>query len=67
MRLILQRFLGANLGASQTGDALCSILAIAGVVAHLNVHGTFLQTLAALDTLVLVALDAKQREVAHGL
>ena len=67
IHLEFQGFLGADLGASQAGDTLRSILAIARVVAHLHIHGALLQALAALYALVLVALDAKQREVAHGL
>ena len=50
-----------------TEDAFCCILATASVFVHLNLHRADLQTFPATDALVLIALDANQGVITHGL
>ena len=38
-----------------------------GIVVYFDFHRTDLQAFAAVDTLAFVAMDADQREIAHGL
>ncbi len=38
---------------------------LAGFLINLHVHGADLQTLPAMDTLILITVDAQKREIAH--
>ena len=48
-------------------NALCSILPLAGFFVYLHIHRTGPQASAATDTFTLVASDAQERKIAHGL
>ena len=63
--ILFQRFNRTSLLAFLAKDAFCGVFPIAGVIVHLDLHGTDFQTLAALDALALVAMDTEQREVTH--
>lgn len=63
----MQRFFGADLRALVTEDALRSVFPPAGVFADLDIHGANAQVFAAVDAFALIALDAQQGEIAHGL
>ena len=56
-----------GLGTLLTEDALRSILATAGVFVHLDLHRADLQAFPTTDALVLIAFDANQGVIAHGL
>ena len=62
----MQRFCGVDLRALVTEDALCTVFPFAGFLVGLYVHRTDPQAFAAIDALILVAVDAQQGEVAHG-
>lgn len=62
-----QCFCRADLRTLLAEDALCGILATAGVFIHLDVHRTDLQAFPTADALVFIALDANQGIIAHGL
>ena len=48
-------------------DALRSIFPSAGFFVDLHIHGADPQTLPTMDALILIAVDAQQRKIAHGL
>ena len=62
----MQRFCGADLRALITEDALRTVFPFAGFLVGLYVHRTDPQAFAAMDALILVAVDAQQGEAAHG-
>lgn len=55
----LQCFDGTGLCAAMAQDALCRVLALAGVVANLDIHRTDFKTFATFDALALIAADAQ--------
>ena len=63
----MQCFCGTDLRAFVTEDALRSIFSFAGFFVDLHVHGADPQTLPAVDAFALIAVDAQQGEIAHGL
>ena len=63
----MQRFCGADLCALVAEDALRSVFPLAGFFIDLHVHGADPQTFAAVDAFALVAVDAQQRKITHGL
>lgn len=58
---------GAALRAFIAEDALRSVLPLAGFFVDLHIHGADPQTLPTMDALALIAVDAQQRKIAHGL
>ena len=65
--ILTQCFRGAGLRAFIAEDTLRSVLSSAGLLTDLNIHGTNLQTFPAVDTFALIAVDAQQGKIAHGL
>ena len=63
----MQRLCGTDLRAFIAEDALRSIFPPAGFFVGLHVHGADSETLPAMDALILIAVDAQQRKIAHGL
>ena len=63
----VQRLCGAGLRAFVAEDALRPIFPPAGFLVDLHVHRADPQALAAMDALLLVAVNAQQRKIAHGL
>ena len=63
----MQRLCGTDLRAFIAEDALRSIFPPAGFFVGLHVHGADSETLPAMDALALIAVDAQQRKIAHGL
>ena len=63
----MQRFCGTDLRAFIAENALRSVFPFAGFFVDLHVHGADSQTLPAMNALILIAVDAQQRKVAHGL
>ena len=63
----MQRFCGAGFRTLIAKDALRSVFPFAGLFVDLHIHGADAQALAAVDAFVLVAVDAQERKVAHGL
>ena len=63
----MQRLGGTDLRALVAEDALRPIFPLAGFAVDLHVHRADPQTLAAMDALLLVAVDAQQGKIAHGL
>ena len=61
----MQRLCGTHLRALIAEYALCSVFPLAGFLINLHVHGADLQTLPAMDTLILITVDAQKREIAH--
>ena len=64
---LMQRFCGADLCALVAEDALRSVFPFTRFFVDLHVHGADAQALAAVDALVLIAVDAQQRKVTHRL
>ena len=62
-----QSFCWTGLRTLLTEDALCSILANASVLVHLDLHWTGLQAFPTTDALVLITLNANQGVIAHRL
>ena len=60
-------FCGTNFRAFIAENALRSVFPLAGFFVDLHVHGTDPQTLPAMNTLILIAVDAQQRKIAHRL
>ena len=58
----MQRFCGADLCALVAEDALRSVFPFAGFFIDLNIHGADAQAFAAIDAIILVAVDAQQRK-----
>ena len=63
----MQRFCRASLRALIAEDALRSVFPLAGFFVDLHIHGADPQTFAAVDAFALVAVDAQQRKITHGL
>ena len=63
----MQRLCGTDLRAFIAEDALRSIFPSAGFFVDLHIHGADPQTLPTMDALILIAVDAQQRKLAHGL
>ena len=63
----MQRLFRAGLCAFVAENTLCSVFPLAGLFIDLHIHGADPQTLAAVNTLIFVAVDAQEREVAHRL
>ena len=63
----MQRLCGTNLRAFIAENALRSIFPFAGFFVDLHVHGADSETLPTMDALALIAVDAQQRKIAHGL
>ena len=63
----MQRLCGTDLRAFIAEDALRSIFPLAGFLVDLHVHGADPQAFAAADTFTLVAVNAQQGKIAHGL
>ena len=63
----MQRLCGADLRAFVAENALCPVFSLAGLLVDLHVHGTDPQTFSAMNALILIAVDAQQRKIAHGL
>ena len=62
----MQCFGWTDLCAFVTEDALRSVFPFAGFFVDLHVHGTDPQTLPTMNALILIAVDAQQRKIAHG-
>ena len=60
-------FCGTNFRALIAENALRSVFPFAGFFVDLHVHGTDPQTLPTMNALILIAVDAQQRKIAHGL
>ena len=60
-------FCGTNFRAFIAENALRSVFPFAGFFVDLHVHGTDPQTLPAMNALILIAVDAQQGKIAHGL
>ena len=60
-------FRRTNFRAFIAENALRSVFPFAGFFVDLHVHGTDPQTLPAMNALILIAVDAQQRKIAHGL
>ena len=63
----MQRLCGTGLCALVAENTLRSVFPLAGFLVDLHIHRADPQTLAAVDALVLIAVDAQQRKIAHGL
>ena len=63
----MQRLCGTDLRAFMAEDALRSIFPSAGFFVDLHIHGADPQALPTMDALILIAVDAQQRKIAHGL
>ena len=60
-------FCGTSFRAFIAENALRSVFPFAGFFVDLHVHGTDPQTLPTMNALILIAVDAQQRKIAHGL
>ena len=60
-------FCGTNFRALIAENALHSVFPFAGFFVDLHVHGADSETLPTMDALILIAVDAQQRKIAHGL
>ena len=58
---------GADLCAFVAEDTFRPAFPLAGFFVDLHVHGADPQAFAAVDTFTLVAVNAQQRKIAHGL
>ena len=58
-------FCRTNFRAFIAENTLCSVFPLAGFLINLHVHGADLQTLPAMDALILIAVDAQKRKIAH--
>ena len=63
----MQCFFRAGLRALVTEDALRSVFSLAGLFIDLHIHRADPQAFAAVNALILVAMDTQQGEIAHGL
>ena len=63
----MQRFCGASLRTLIAEDALRPVFPLAGFPVSLDIHGADAQAFAAMDALILVAVDAQQRKITHRL
>ena len=64
---LMQCFFRASLCAFVAEDALRPVFSLAGFFVDLHVHGADPQALSAVDAFALVAVDAQQRIITHGL
>ena len=58
---------GAGLCAFMAENTLCSVLPLARLFIDLHIHRADPQAFAAVDTLILITVDAQQRKIAHWL
>ena len=63
----MQRLRGTGLCALVAENTLRSVFPFAGFFVDLHIHGTDPQALSAVNAFALIAVDAQQREIAHGL
>ena len=63
----MQRLCGTDFCTLAAEDALRSVFPFAGFFVDLHIHGTGPQTLPTMNALILIAVDAQQRKIAHGL
>ena len=63
----MQRLGGTGFRAFIAENALRPVFPFAGFPVDLHIHGADPQTLSTMDTLLLIAVDAQQRKVTHGL
>ena len=63
----MQRFCGASLRTLIAEDALRPVFPLAGFFVDLHIHGANPQALPTMDAFALVAVDAQQRKITHGL
>lgn len=63
----MQRLGGTGFRAFIAKDTLRSVFSLAGFFVDLHVHGADPQALSAVNAFALVAVDAQQRKIAHGL
>ena len=63
----MQCLCGTHLRALIAEYALCSVFPLAGFPVDLHIHGADAQAFAAMDTFALVAMNAQEREITHGL
>lgn len=63
----MQRLCGTDLRAFIAENALRSIFPSAGFFVDLHIHGADPQTFPTMDAFALIAVDAQQRKIAHGL
>ena len=63
----MQRLCGTHLRALIAEYAFRSVFPLAGFPVDLHIHGAGPQTFPAMDAFALIAVDAEQRKVAHGL
>ena len=63
----MQRLCGTGLCALVAENTLRSVFPLAGFLVDLHIHRADPQALAAVDALLLVAVDAQQRKVTHRL
>ena len=63
----MQRFCGADFRAFIAENALCSVFPFVGFFVDFHIHGADPQALSAMDAFALVAVDAQERKVTHGL
>ena len=64
---LMQRFCRARFRTLVAKDALRSVFLLAGFFIDLHIHGADAQAFAAMDTFALVAMNAQEREITHGL
>lgn len=67
MAPLMQCLGGADLCAFVAEDTFRPVFPLAGFFVDLHVHGADPQAFAAADTFALVAVNAQQRKIAHGL
>ena len=63
----MQRLCWTNFRAFIAENTLWSVFPLAGFLINLHVHGADSETLPTMDALILIAVDAQQRKIAHGL
>ena len=54
-----------HLSTALAQDALCSVFAMARIVANLYIHRTYFKAFATFDAFALIAPDTYHRKVAH--
>ena len=63
----MQRFCGASLRTLIAEDALRPVFPLAGFFVDRHIHGADPQALPTMDAFALIAVDAQQRKITHGL
>ena len=62
----MQRLFGTDPCAFVAENALRSVFPLAGFSIDLHIHGADPQTFAAVNALILITVNAQQREITHG-